>query len=89
MSLHLGLLIVYSVLLIAVGLWVARLVRGSGDFFVAGRALTTPLLFSTVLAANIGAGTTVGAAGLAFRDGVSAWWWNGTAGFARSVSRRA
>jgi SSS family solute:Na+ symporter len=31
------------------------------------------------LAANIGAGSTVGAAGLAYRDGISAWWWNGAA----------
>jgi SSS family solute:Na+ symporter len=81
-NLPLTLLIVYSIALIAVGLWVGRLVRGSGDFFVAGRRLSAPLLFSTVLAANIGAGTTVGAAGLAYRDGLSAWWWNGAAAIA-------
>ena len=85
MALHLGLLIVYSIVLTVVGVWVARLVRTSGDFFVAGRALSAPLLFSTVLAANIGAGTTVGAAGRAFTDGISAWWWNGTAGLASLV----
>jgi solute:Na+ symporter, SSS family len=79
MNLHLVLLIVYSVALVALGLWIGRRVRGSGDFFVAGRSLTVPLLFSTVLAANIGAGSTVGAAGLAYRDGISAWWWNGAA----------
>lgn len=79
MNFHLLLLIVYSVTLIGIGLWVARLVKGAGDFFVAGRGLTAPLIFSTVLASNIGAGTTVGAAGVAFRDGISAWWWNGAA----------
>ena len=79
MNIHLVLLIVYSVVLTAAGLWISRLVRGSGDFFVAGRALTAPLIFSTVLAANIGAGTTVGAAGLAYTEGISAWWWNGSA----------
>lgn len=79
MNVHLLLLIVYSVALIATGLWIARLVKGSRDFFVAGRGLAAPLVFSTVLASNIGAGTTVGAAGVAFRDGVSAWWWNGAA----------
>lgn len=79
MNIHLLLLIVYSVLLTAAGLWIGRLVRGSGDFFVAGRALTAPLIFSTVLAANIGAGTTVGATGLAYTEGISAWWWNGSA----------
>jgi solute:Na+ symporter, SSS family len=78
-NLYLALLVVYAVALTAIGLWIARLVRGSSDFFVAGRTLTAPLLFSTVLAANIGAGSTVGAAGLAFSDGISAWWWNGSA----------
>lgn len=79
MNVHLLLLVVYSVVLTAAGLWVARLVRGSGDFFVAGRGLTAPLIFSTVLAANIGAGTTVAATGLAYTEGISAWWWNGSA----------
>ena len=53
--------------------------RGSADFFVAGRRLSAPLIFATVLAANIGAGATVGAAGLGYKDGLSAWWWNGSA----------
>jgi SSS family solute:Na+ symporter len=79
LNIHVVLLVVYSVALIAAGLWVSRLVRGSSDFFVAGRSLSAPLLFSTVLAANIGAGTTVGAAGLAYQQGLSAWWWNGSA----------
>jgi solute:Na+ symporter, SSS family len=78
-NLYLLLLIVYSVALVGIGLWVARLVKGSRDFFVAGRSLGAPLLFSTVLASNIGAGSTVGAAGLAYRDGIGAWWWSGSA----------
>jgi solute:Na+ symporter, SSS family len=79
MNVHLVLLIAYSVALIGVGLWVARLVKGSSDFFVAGRQLSATLIFSTVLASNIGAGTTVGAAGVSYRDGISGWWWNGAA----------
>lgn len=55
------------------------MVEGSADFFVAGRRLSAPLIFTTVLASNIGAGATVGAAGLGYRDGISAWWWNGSA----------
>lgn len=80
MNIHLLLLVAYSLVLTAAGLWVSRLVRGSGDFFVAGRQLSAPLVFSTFLAANIGAGTTVGATGLAYLQGLSAWWWNGSAG---------
>lgn len=79
MNLHLTLLIVYSAAIVALGIWTARLIRGSGDFFVAGRRLGPGLIFTTMIAANIGAGSTVGAAGLAYRDGISAWWWVGSA----------
>ncbi len=82
---QLALLLLYSVGLTIFGVWVGRRVRGSSDFFVAGRRLSAPLLFSTVLAANIGAGTTIGAAGQAYTDGVSAWWWNGAAGLGSLV----
>ncbi len=47
---------------------------------MAGRSLGPGLLFATILAANIGAGSTVGAAGLGYRDGLSGWWWVGSAG---------
>jgi SSS family solute:Na+ symporter len=79
-NLHLLLLAGYSAALLALGIAVSRRVRSTSAFFVAGRNLNAWLLFSTVLAANIGAGSTVGATGIAYRDGLSAWWWNGSAG---------
>lgn len=79
MPIHLPLLVVYSALLVAFGLWVGRRVRSAEGFFVAGRGLGPGLLFATLLAANIGAGSTVGAAGLGYRDGLAAWWWVGAA----------
>ena len=85
MNLPLILLAGYSVLVVALGLWSARLVRGSSDFFVAGRSLGPGLIFSSMIAANIGAGATVGVTGLAYRDGLSAWWWSGSAGFGSLV----
>jgi len=85
LSIHLALLIVYSVAIVGLGIWTARLVRGSGDFFVAGRRLGPGLIFTTMIAANIGAGSTVGAAGIAYRDGLSAWWWVGSAGLGSLV----
>ena len=39
------------------------------------------MLFSTFLAANLGAGSTVGVAGFGYADGLSAWWWVASAGF--------
>jgi SSS family solute:Na+ symporter len=85
LSLHLTLLVVYSIAIVALGLWTARLIRGSSDFFVAGRRLGPGLVFTSMIAANIGAGSTVGAAGLAYRDGLSAWWWVGSAGLGSLV----
>lgn len=80
MNLHLLLLVVYSAALVALGLYLSRQVHDAPGFFVASRRLGTGLLFSTLLAANIGAGSTVGAAGLGYQFGLSAWWWVGSAG---------
>ncbi len=51
----------------------------SADFFVAGRRLGPGLIFSTMLAANIGAGSTVGATALGYSDGLAGVWWVGSA----------
>ena len=75
MSLHLTVLLVYAAVLMGIGLGIGRRVRSSTDFFVAGRRLGPALLFSTMLAANIGAGSTVAAAGLGYANSLSAWWW--------------
>lgn len=73
------LLLVYAVLLVGAGAVVARRVRASKDFFVAARSLPGSMVLVTMLAANIGAGSTVGATGLGYRHGLSAWWWSGSA----------
>ena len=82
---YLILIIGYSIAQVALGVWVARRLQGSKDFFVAGRALGPGLLFATFLAANIGAGSTIGAAGLGYRDGIAAVWWVGSAGLGSLV----
>ena len=84
-SIHLILLIAYSIGIVGFGLWTARFVRRSSDFFVAGRSLGPGLIASSMLASNIGAGSTVGVAGLAYRDGIATWWWVGAAGIASFV----
>jgi len=84
-TVFLVLLIIYSVGLILLGTWAGRAVRGTADFFVAGRSLGPGVIFATFLAANIGASSTVGATGHAYRDGLAAWWWNGSAGLGTLV----
>ena len=76
---HLTVLIIYSLALMALGAVLGRRVRGSKDFFVAGRSLGPGLIFSTLLAANIGAGSTVGATAVGYTGGIAAWWWVGSA----------
>ena len=85
MNLQLTLLALYSVGIIALGFFVSRRVRSASDFLVAGRNLGPGLMFTTFLAANLGAGTTVGAASIGFELGLSAWWWVGSAGIGSLV----
>lgn len=85
MTIHLALLLAYAAGLTVLGVWIGRRVRQSRDFFVAGRGLGWPLVLATVLSSNIGAGALVTATGLAYREGLSAWWWNGGAGLASLV----
>jgi len=84
-NLHLVIIAAYAAALVGVGFLVSRRVRTSSDFFVAGRKLSPRLLFATLLAANIGGGSTVGAAGLGYRYGLSAWWWVGSAGLGQLI----
>lgn len=73
-------LVAYSGGLVLFAFWISKRVKGTGSFFVADRALGPGLVFSTFLAANIGAGSIIGASGLGYRTGISAWWWVGSAG---------
>lgn len=81
----LAVLLLYAVALVALGAWLGRHVTATSSFFVSDRTLGPGLLFSTLLAANIGASATVGATGLAYDQGAAAWWWSGSAGIGSFV----
>ena len=85
MSIYALLIAAWCLAQVAVGVWISRRVRGSADFFVAGRNLSSSAIFATFLAANIGAGSTVAATGYAYEHGLAAWWWNGSAGLGTLV----
>jgi len=76
----LPILAAYCLALLLVGAFASRSVKRAEDFFVAGRSLPPTLIFSTFLAANLGAGSTVGAAEFGYTSGLPAWWWVGSAG---------
>ena len=81
----LAFIVIYAVLLVAAGALIGRKAKSASDFFVAGRKLNSGLLFTTLIAANLGAGSTVGVAALAYRYGLSAWWWIGSAGIGSMI----
>lgn len=85
MALQLGVLLGYSLGLVAFGLFMSRRVQGSGSFFVADRSFGTGMVFSTFLAANIGAGSVIAASELGYEAGLSAWWYVGSAGIGQVV----
>src|SRR3954469_17784628 len=75
---YLLIIVLFSGAQIALGVWGARRVQGARDFFVAGRSLGPGMLFATLLAANIGGGSTIGAAGPRYPDATPRWWWVGS-----------
>ena len=78
-------IVAYALLLVIVGALIGRRVKSASDFFVAGRNLNSGMLFTTLIAANLGAGSTVGVTALAWQYGVSAWWWIGSAGIGSMI----
>ncbi|MBQ7543642.1 MAG: sodium:solute symporter family protein [Synergistaceae bacterium] len=81
----LSFIILYAVILVALGAFIGRRAKSASDFFVAGRNFGSGLLFTTLIAANLGAGSTVGVTALAYQWGLSAWWWIGSAGIGSMI----
>ena len=78
-------IVIYAVILVALGAFIGRKAKSASDFFVAGRNFNSGLLFTTLIAANLGAGSTVGVTALAYQHGLSAWWWIGSAGIGSMI----
>jgi len=63
----------YLTLMILLGTVVARRGESFGDFFLAGRTLTTPLLVATLVSSYYGIDVLLGSSQFAFTDGVVSW----------------
>ncbi|GAB96146.1 SSS family solute:Na+ symporter [Kineosphaera limosa] len=59
----------FVIVMIGVGLVVARRNKTGEDFLMAGRGLSTPLLLATTLATLVGTGSSLGAVGFAYENG--------------------
>ncbi|MFO0981916.1 MAG: sodium:solute symporter family protein [Planctomycetota bacterium] len=71
-------LFAYLAVLVGVGVWKMRAVKGQDEFMVAGRSVSWVYLAGTLVCTWIGSGSLFGGAGRAFREGFSALW--GSAG---------
>ncbi|MBB73180.1 MAG: hypothetical protein CMJ75_01565 [Planctomycetaceae bacterium] len=68
-AINLGVVIVYLLGMIGLGLWLARYVRTGDDYFIAGRSLNRWVICGSVMATNVAAIYLVGPAGNAFQVG--------------------
>jgi SSS family solute:Na+ symporter len=74
-TLNLVLLAAYALLLLAVGVRAAGMVRTVEDYLLAGRRSTGLDTGGSLAATILGASATLGLAGLAFRRGLTGSWW--------------
>jgi Na+/proline symporter len=81
-----AIVIVFLALTAAGGVWVARLIKDSDDFFVAGRELTPFILAATITATNLSMFHIVGMGGNTYKHGVSMIWQNWTGNIALVLS---
>ena len=74
-------IVIYLLDMLAVGAYGLR-IKGLLDFHLAGRSITILPLIGTFCATIVGASSTLGMAGLGFKDGLPGAWWmlSGTAG---------
>jgi SSS family solute:Na+ symporter len=68
-------LILYMVVVISIGALSAKRSKGIEGFYLAGRGLGGILLTATLCATIVGASSTLGMAGLGFKEGLTGAWW--------------
>lgn len=66
---YLGVFFGFVVLMLVVGILIARRNKTGEDFLLAGRNLSTPLLLATTLATLVGTGSSLGAVGFGYENG--------------------
>jgi len=63
-------IVLYLVMLLGVGYYASRRVKGTEDYAIAGRKLGYPVLLGTLIGTSIGAAATIGKAGMAYEVGI-------------------
>ncbi len=63
-------IIIYLIAMVWIGLYFSKKVKGSEDFYLAGRSLGPIVIMATVGASTIGGGAIIGSGGVAYNTGV-------------------
>jgi solute:Na+ symporter, SSS family len=64
---------VYTVVIIAIGVWVGRKTKTTEDYFLAGRSLLWPVVGLSLFASNISSSTLIGLSGAAYSTGIAVY----------------
>src|SRR5690606_11888752 len=72
--LDIAVLALYFAGIVAVGVYASTRIHGLGDFVVAGRALTAPILIGSLVATYYGLDVSLGAPETSFLEGMSTFW---------------
>ena len=64
-------IVAYFVVIVIIGVWVARKMDTGEDLFLAGRSLTWPVIGFSLFASNISSTTLIGLAGAAYASGIA------------------
>ena len=70
--LDLGIIALYLITMVAVGIYFVRRIKNTGDYYVAGRTLGPLVMMATVCATIIGGSGLMGRAGVAYSSGFKA-----------------
>lgn len=65
--------LVYAVVVLAVGFWASQRTQTTEDYFLAGRSLTWPLIGFSLFASNISSSSLIGLAGDAYSTGIAVY----------------
>ena len=74
MSIYVITIIAYLMLMVAISVFQSRRVHDQKEFMVGGRHVSTFMMVTTLVATWTGAGSLIGGAGLAYRQGYSELW---------------
>lgn len=70
-TINFSIVLAYMAAMLGIGVWLTRYVRGSEDYFIAGRSLNRWVICGSIMSTNVAAVYLVGPAGRSYHDGIA------------------